>query len=124
MSFTILIVDDEYMNREILEAHLENAGYRVLMANNGAKALEMASSQQPDLILMDVRMPDMSGFDVCAELRSRLDVQHIPVLLVTAFDDDETRSLSLQSGASGLLNKPYEFKVILAQIQRLIGSPT
>jgi CheY-like chemotaxis protein len=124
MPLTILIVDDEYMNREILQAHLESAGYQIVMANNGTRALEAAASHQPDLILMDVKMPDMSGFDVCAELRSRPDLHHIPVLLLTALDDDQARALSLQSGASGLLTKPYDFKEILAQIQRLIESPT
>lgn len=124
MTVTILVVDDEYMNREILQAHLESNGYRVLMANNGARGLEAAINHQPDLILMDVKMPDMTGFDVCAELRSRPDMQHIPILLVTALDDDEARARSLQSGANGLLTKPYEFKIILAQIQRLVGSLT
>lgn len=124
MTATILIVDDEYMNREILQAHLESNGYRILMANNGTKALEAAVTRQPDLILMDVKMPDMTGFEVCYELRSRAETRHIPVLLVTALDDDETRGRSLRSGANGLLTKPYDFKAILTQIQHWIGSPT
>jgi CheY-like chemotaxis protein len=121
MPFTILIVDDDFMNREILQTHLESAGYHVLTANNGTKGVEITVQQHPDLVLTDVRMPDMSGFDVCIELKSRPAVQHIPILLLTAYEDEATKTRGLQSGASGFVTKPFEIKTILSQIHALIG---
>jgi CheY-like chemotaxis protein len=118
---TILIVDDDYMNREILQAHMNNAGYDVLTANNGAAALEVIKRQLPDLVLMDVRMPGMTGYEVCAHLKSQAHTRHLPVLLMTAMDDDENQANGTAAGADGFLSKPFDARVIHAQIQRLIG---
>lgn len=122
MTATILIVDDDYMNREILQAHMNNAGYTVLTANSGSAALEILQRQLPDLILMDVRMPGMTGYELCAHLKSQPQTQHLPVLLMTAMDDDENQASVTAAGADGFVAKPFDANNIQAQIHRLIGA--
>lgn len=117
---TILIVDDDWMNRELLQVHLETEGYRVLYANNGQKALEMAPRDLPDLILMDVRMPGLSGYETCQRLKADPTTQHIPILMMTAFDNDEAKLKGLQSGADDFLTKPYDMMIVLARVRSLI----
>ncbi len=121
MSVMILIVDDDYMSRDVLQAHLENVGYQVMTANSGAKALQLAEERQPDLILMDVRMPVMNGYDACVQLKSQPPTAHIPVLLVTALEDEQALEYSQQVGADGLVTKPFNAVDLLEQISRLVG---
>lgn len=120
MTATILIVDDDYMNREILQAHMHNAGYGVLTANSGAQALEILKGQRPDIILMDVRMPGMTGYELCAHLKAQPDTHDLPVLLMTAMDDDENMAQVVAAGADGFISKPFNADDIQAQIHRLI----
>lgn len=121
MSMMILIVDDDYMSRDVLQAHLENVGYQVMTANSGSKAVQLAEEHQPDLILMDVRMPVMNGYDACIQLKSQSRTAHIPVLLVTALEDEQALEYSQQVGADGLVTKPFNAVDLLEQISRLIG---
>ncbi len=118
---TILVVDDDYMNRELLQAHMENAHYNVILANSGAKALEMAASQQPDIILMDVNMPGLSGYTVCNQLKNSPITQHIPVLLMTAMDDEENIAQATEAGADGFVSKPFNIPRMFEQINHLIA---
>jgi two-component system cell cycle response regulator len=121
MSVMILIVDDDYMSRDVLQAHLENVGYQVMTANSGSKAVQLAEEHQPDLILMDVRMPVMNGYDACIQLKSQPHTAHIPVLLVTALEDEQAYEYSQQVGAAGLVTKPFNAVELLKQIDHLIG---
>jgi CheY-like chemotaxis protein len=121
MAATILVVDDDWMNREMLQAHLEYAGLRVLLAHNGPKALEIAASDPPDIVLLDVRMPGMDGYEVCAALKSSPKTQHIPVLLTTAMEDEESKSRGIEAGADDFVSKPFEVDQMLAQIQRFLN---
>lgn len=118
---TILVVDDDFLNRELLQAHMENAHYNVILANSGSKALEMAVAYQPDIILMDVNMPGLNGYRVCNELKKTPTTSHIPVLLMTAMDDDENVVLATEAGADGFISKPFDIPHMLEQISRLIG---
>ncbi len=118
---TILVVDDDYLNREVLQAHMENAHYNVILANSGAKALEMAAAQQPDIILMDVNMPGLSGYSVCLQLKKSPVTQHIPILLMTAMDDEETIAQAAQAGADGFVSKPFNIQHMFEQISHLLG---
>jgi len=118
---TILIVDDDYLSRELLQAHMENAHYSVLLANSGTKALEMAADQQPDIILMDVNMPGPNGYTVCSQLKKGPATSHIPVLLMTAMDDEENITLAAKSGADGFVSKPFDIPRMFEQISRLIN---
>ena len=117
---TILIVDDDYLSRELLQAHMENAHYDVLLANSGTKALEVAAAKQPDIILMDVNMPGLSGYKTCIQLKQSPGTSHIPVLLMTAMDDEESIVQAMQSGADGFVAKPFDIPRMFEQIEQLI----
>jgi two-component system, cell cycle response regulator len=124
MSRTILIVDDDYMNRDLLQAHMEVAGFQVLQANNGKKALALAASQQPDLILMDVRMPGMTGIETCEQLKTQPDTAHIPVILITAYNDNETMRQAQAARADDVLLKPFDVHSMFAKITVLLSPQT
>lgn len=115
----ILIVDDDWMSRELLQAHLD--GYQVMMANNGEKALQMALTQPPDLVIVDVRMPGISGYEFCARLRADATIRHIPVLILSALEGDEPRQKALAVGANDLITKPFDSVELIARIHRLLG---
>jgi two-component system cell cycle response regulator len=105
---TLLIVDDERGGREALEGLLLNQGYRLAFASGGQEAVDLISELLPDLILLDVMMPGMDGFAVCRHLRSQPMTAEIPVLLVTALDDRETRLEGISAGADDFISKPYD----------------
>src|SRR5688572_18286056 len=83
----ILIVDDERHNRELLEVILKAEGFRVVLASSGADALAIAAQQPPDLILLDIMMPEMDGYEVTATIKRNLGTKSIPIILITALDD-------------------------------------
>lgn len=122
MTKTILVVDDDYLSRELLQAHLENARYRVLLANSGERALTMAAADQPDLILMDVNMPGLTGYSTCIQLKLSPQTAHIPVLLMTAMDDDENIRQAMKVGADGFVSKPLDVHGMLGKIVSLTGA--
>lgn len=105
---TILIVDDDNLNRETLEALLGNQEYNLVTACNGYEALEKAAKLVPDLILLDVMMPDIDGFEVCQRLRADPVLGEIPIILVTALDDRESRLEGIEAGADDFITKPYD----------------
>jgi DNA-binding response OmpR family regulator len=102
----VLIVDDDWMNRELLQAHLSE--YTCVTAPNGEKALEIALSQRPDLILLDLRLPGMSGYEVCTRLRAAPETERIPVLVISALDDDFSRQRAVDSGVDDFLARPFD----------------
>ncbi len=95
----ILIVDDEENNRNLLEALLRAKGYESRSASNGAEALEVASEYNPDLVLLDVMMPGINGFQVAEKLKSNPDTKSIPIIIMTALADRESRIRGLDAGA-------------------------
>ena len=122
MTGTVLIVDDESAGRDTLESILDGEAYVLLMATNGAEAIEMARTNQPDIILMDVMMPGMTGFDACRYIRSESDLAEIPIILLTALDDRKSLLTGLDAGADDFITKPfdrYELRARLAGIMRL-----
>jgi cyclic di-GMP phosphodiesterase len=104
----VLIVDDDPRNCELLGRLLEMEGCRVRTASNAGSGLAMAAEIVPDLVLLDVRMPGVDGFEVCRRLRATLATAAIPIFLVTAYDDDDVWPEATAAGASGLLAKPYD----------------
>ena len=108
MSSIILIVDDELSGRLTLESILEGQGYQLEMAENGLEALEKARSILPDVILLDVMMPGMDGFDVCRQIRSDPLLAEIPILMLTALDDRKSLLSGLDAGADDYITKPYD----------------
>src|SRR5512147_505399 len=119
---TILIVDDEPFGRETLESILEPEGYDLVMAENGYQAIEKALALQPDVILLDVMMPGMNGFEVCRRIRSEKQLAEIPILFLTALDDRQSLLSGLEAGADDFISKPvdrFELRARLLGITRL-----
>ena len=122
MSSTILIVDDEPAGRHTLESILEGQGYRLEMAGNGQEALEKAAKLFPDVILLDVMMPGIDGFEVCRRIRNNPPLAEIPIIMLTALDDKQSLLDGLESGADDYITKPYdrfELRARLLGITRL-----
>ncbi len=118
----ILAVDDDLLAQEILKNMLDEADYRVEFASNGAIALEKAAHLSPDIILLDVMMPGMSGFEVCRRIRNMPAIAEVPILMLTSLDDDESRLRGLEAGADDFLTKPFnpqELRVRVHSILRL-----
>ena len=118
MASTVLIVDDEYSGRQTLESVLDRDGYNIEMAENGMQALEKVRTIQPDVILLDVMMPGMTGFEVCQRIRSDPLVAEIPIIVLTALDDRESLLNALKAGADDFITKPFDRFELRA---RLIG---
>ena len=122
MSSMILIVDDEYIGRETLQSVLEGEGYELEMAENGFQAIEKAKKLLPDVILLDVMMPGMTGFEVCQRIRSDPQIAEIPIIILTALDDRESLLNALKAGADDFISKPFdrfELRARLLGITRL-----
>lgn len=118
MPSTILIVDDEYSGRETLQSVLEGEGYNLVMAENGPQAIEKAKTIFPDVILLDVMMPGMTGFEVCERIRNDPQVAEIPIIILTALDDRDALLTGLKAGADDFISKPFDRFELRA---RLIG---
>ncbi len=116
---TILIVDDEAMIREFLDALLATEGYNLAFATNGAEGLAKARELTPDLILLDVMMPDMDGFEVCRELRSDPGLTEIPIIMVTGLDDKESRLEGIEAGANDFVTKPFNGAELRARVRTI-----
>lgn len=118
MQQTILLVEDERAVARGLEYALQNEGYTVLWAQTGQAALDLARTQEPHLIVLDIRLPDLSGFDVCRTLRSEGKLQ--PVLMLTARDEEMDKVLGLELGADDYVVKPYALRELLSRIRALL----
>jgi DNA-binding response OmpR family regulator len=104
----ILIVDDDPFARESIEALLFKEGYQLLFAEDGNQALQKAAEIIPDLILLDVMLPDMDGFEVCKKIRNDPVLFEIPIIFITALDDRESLHEGIRAGADDFLSKPYD----------------
>src|SRR5713101_9764161 len=113
----ILVVDDEVDNVRLLEALLLRRGYEVIKARNGAEALQQVEREQPDLILLDVMMPIMDGFEVCKILKDNPETRLIPVVIMTALGQVEDRVKGIEAGADDFLTKPVHRDELLARIR-------
>jgi diguanylate cyclase (GGDEF)-like protein/PAS domain S-box-containing protein len=116
----ILVVDDQLQNIELLEAHLVTQGYVIIPAQSGEEALEKLSSNQIDLVLLDVKMPGMSGFEVLAQLRADKKTERIPVIMITAHKESEDRIKALKSGCDDFIFKPFDKHELLARVKSLL----
>ena len=120
MTARILVVDDIEANRRLMQAKLEARYYSVQLVANGEAALKQAAAEQPDIILLDVMMPGMDGFEVCRRLKSNLATRHIPVVMLTALTDIDDRLRGLEAGADDFLSKPIEDFALFARLEALM----
>jgi DNA-binding response OmpR family regulator len=117
----ILVVDDNEKNVELLEAILQAADFEVLKAYDGKQAIEIVGSQRPDLLLLDIMMPQLDGFQVCEILRKDSQNSGLPVIMVTAKDKESDIVQSLERGADDYVVKPIDKKELLAKITDLLA---
>ncbi len=112
----ILVIDDYPDNVFLLQNRLEREGFEVVKAYDGTMGIQKAIEEKPDLILLDIMMPDISGFDVCKTLTTREDTKLIPIILVTALSETESLKKGLQSGAFDYVKKPFNRNELIARI--------
>jgi len=117
MSTQILVVDDEPRYVRLMEANLASEGYHVLKASNGQEAVEAVDKHHPDLVLLDVMMPVLSGFEACERIR---EFSNVPVIMVTAKGDEQDRVKGLDVGADDYIVKPYSATELLARVRAVL----
>src|SRR6476620_11687468 len=113
----ILVVDDQHINVQLLKRKLEREGIRVPTATNGVEALAAIGKEKPDLILLDVMMPDMDGIEVCQRLQGREDTRSIPIIFITARTNKESKLEGLAVGAVDYITKPIDLDETMARVQ-------
>ena len=106
-SYSVMVVDDNEMNRDMLSRRLERTGYNVLLASNGKEALDLLAGESVDLVLLDIMMPQMNGYEVLEHLKSDNDLKHIPVIMTTALDESDGIEKCMALGAADYLTKPF-----------------
>jgi two-component system sensor histidine kinase ChiS len=116
----ILVVDDEADIRNLINIFLRGKGYEVTTASNGDEALTKAALEKPDLVLLDILMPEMSGFDVCTSLKKNADTARVPVIMCSVLARNEDRTKAFQVGAASYLTKPFNFEAAARVIEDIL----
>lgn len=116
----ILIVDDEEHILELLKFNIQNAGYQVIWANNGIDGLNIAKNEKPDLVLLDLMLPGMDGFDVCKEIKRNNDTSNISIIMLTAKGEELDKILGLELGADDYITKPFSVRELLARVKAVL----
>lgn len=117
----ILLADDEEDIKSIVTLFLQSRGYEVITAYDGLAALDMAKTEQPDLILLDVMMPVVNGFEVCTRLKADEATRHIPIVMLSAMAQSETVDKGLSAGAADYIVKPFDPPHLEAVVQRVLA---
>ncbi|MCZ2344352.1 MAG: response regulator [Bacteroidales bacterium] len=118
----ILIADDHQQNAELLEAHLDGTGFDTRIATNGEETVRIAQEWQPDVILLDVMMPKLSGFEVCRQLRADPRLQSVGILMVTALDQPTDVDRAIEVGTDDFLTKPINKTELLLRLRSLLAA--
>jgi two-component system sensor histidine kinase ChiS len=116
----ILLVDDEPVNITLLECLLRSEGYDTVSATSGMQALTLAKTLNPDLVVLDIMMPEMNGFEVCQQLREHPNLQTLPIIFLTALDDDSSKLRSLEVMGDDFLTKPFKNSLLLSKIANIL----
>jgi two-component system, OmpR family, alkaline phosphatase synthesis response regulator PhoP len=122
--YKILVVDDEEHIQELLKFNLESSGYKVYCCGNGTDALKFVRSEKPDLILLDVMLPGMDGYDVCKEIRKDNNISNLPIIMITAKSEELDKILGLELGADDYLTKPFSIRELLARVKAVLRRTT
>jgi DNA-binding response OmpR family regulator len=118
---TVLVADDERDVRDLISFKLEQAGYRVVVVDDGATALVSAIAEPPDIAVLDVMMPGMTGVDVCRALREHEQTAHVPVILLTARVQESDVQMGFASGADDYVTKPFSPRELLSRVQAVLS---
>ena len=119
-----MLVEDDQANRELLARYLTLLGYRIVLALDGAQAVRLAQTEHPDLILMDMRLPVMDGWEATRRLKAGRITRTIPVMALTAYAMDDERRRCLEVGCDEYETKPLEFPRLLAKLRSMLRTPT
>ena len=117
---TVLIIEDEPSLQEILTYNLESRGYQVLVFDEGTEGLEGVRKHVPDIVLLDIMLPGMDGFEVCRHIRSDPLIKHLPVLMMTARGEEIDQLVGFQMGADDYVTKPFKMRILLERIKSLL----
>lgn len=118
----LLLVEDNELNRDMLSRRLRRAGYKTLIAEDGAKALEQINLERPALVLLDMNLPVLNGWTVCARVRATPAIAATPIIALTAHAMPEDRDKALAAGCDDYATKPIDFPALLAKIETLLNS--
>ncbi len=118
---TILCIDDDRLVLGVCTDALEAHGYRVVLATHGLAGIAIASKERPALILLDILMPRMDGYEVCRRLRANRVLQHIPIILLTAVNDPELEAKGAEAGATLSLRKPFDPEQVVRAVEQVLG---
>ncbi len=122
MSKSILVVEDQEDNRRILRDLLESAGFEVREALTGDSGVAMASRQRPDLILMDIQLPVMDGYEATRRIKAKPELRHIPIIVVTSYALSGDDVKAFEAGCDGYVTKPFSPRALLAKVRELLDS--
>ena len=120
----ILVAEDEPYILSMLEFRLKREGHEIIRAVDGGEALEFATTEKPDLVLLDVMMPVMDGLQVLRNIKSQEETKNIPVIMLTAKGQDKDIVTGIEAGAVDYVTKPFSFAELLARVSRVLASPT
>ena len=120
MSKTIMLVDDEPHVLEVLRVTLEDLGFRLIEAADGPGALELAREELPDLIVLDVMLPDMSGLEVCRSLKQSTETGDTPIIMLTARSGEDDATAGMEAGADRYLTKPFSPLTLMTEVVKLL----
>jgi two-component system alkaline phosphatase synthesis response regulator PhoP len=116
----VLIADDNQQNRELLEAYLADEGHEILMSVDGQQTLDVVTEQLPDLVLLDIMMPKLSGYEVCQRMKQKAPTRDIPVLMVTALKDSGDIERAVAAGADDFLTKPVHRLELITRVRSML----
>ena len=123
MTTRILLIEDTEDNRQIVRDLMESVGYELLEAQDGAAGVAMAAEHRPDLILMDIQLPIMDGYEACRQIKADPDLRHIPIIAVTSYALSGDEEKSLASGCDGYVAKPFSPRQLLAKVNEFLEPP-
>lgn len=118
---TVLIVEDNFLNLKLMRDLLESSGVATLQAEDGTRALEIALAHQPDIVLMDIQLPGMSGLIVTRQFKTDADLKNIPIIAVTALASREDKEEALEAGCDAYISKPFAAEQFLDLVKKFLG---